>query len=392
MSIYRLESSSTSSIDLNCDEISINTVTSEGQFAMKFLKLNLGREGRQSFITNWYMATKNTTSPSTSYLYLSNVTITNWDGTTTGSNDWAIYFYGQTVLGFNFRLAGGANSKIVMDQDATVQLSGGISWEKYKLNITNGAFFASGARLGEVTQTGGDIIFKDPSTKLYLAGPYSAPSGKASITFIDALLPGTNAPIEVDDDITVTFAKVNVQFIKTSPVFNQPYRLMSGFTKIDYKTIVPNVWWNGGSLDNYVSKIDRVDNSFVLNFYEKCIKCNGRGYCLHNDTCVCDQYYQVVDNCSIKGCYQNCSARGVCAKPGTDQCQCDLGFVGQYCQLPSSSCAGLLSDTDCSTVPGCTWSGNTCQPNSSNSIFGSVFGSTYIVGLLIAVIIGTFSI
>ncbi|GAM21628.1 hypothetical protein SAMD00019534_048030 [Acytostelium subglobosum LB1] len=234
------------------------------------------------------------------------------------------------------------------------------------------------------------IIFQNQTSILNINGQYTADLG-AIIVYNDPS-PGTTALMNVSGDISLTNSQININFVKTLPVANQQFNLINGFGKFDYKNVATNGSWSMDNTNVDTYKVARMADNIVLTFNQTCAKyqyCYGHGTCNTNGACQCDDYYQVVANCSIQGCYHNCNNNGFCVEPGTNICQCNNGFVGSACQFPSSECTNFTTQLDCTTANGCTWSNNECHPpkhNSSNTIFGLINKSNYIIGLMLAII------
>ncbi|GAM19756.1 hypothetical protein SAMD00019534_029310 [Acytostelium subglobosum LB1] len=108
------------------------------------------------------------------------------------------------------------------------------------------------------------------------------------------------------------------------------------------------------------------DNKLCLGDLNNCTS-GLHGTC-KNGICECDPVYQTVANCSVLGCYMNCSNRGECNFDSVSSnytCKCPADFVGAYCQesAPAPQCNTIGSRSDCISRTYCGWcaSSKTCQ-------------------------------
>ena len=73
--------------------------------------------------------------------------------------------------------------------------------------------------------------------------------------------------------------------------------------------------------------------------------CNGKGYCISQNQCQCENSYWTGSDCSTPVCIPVeggaiCSGRGVCIAP--DTCKCNSGYFGSRCE--TYYCFGILPD------------------------------------------------
>ncbi|GAM26448.1 hypothetical protein SAMD00019534_096230 [Acytostelium subglobosum LB1] len=273
---------------------------------------------------------------------ISNVTVTAGSLSAPSSMFDMVYAFGGVFSGNN------NNIKYMLIQDGgvvndtyslfdNVDINGG---QLISYNTTfnkNGVFHPTSQTtvLGSVIHTNGFIKFDsmvtDSINSLIVKSNYTTYSA-ATLIYTDALEANGMAPFRVDGPVTFLNSILIVKFQSTSPVYKDPFNLISIGGQITYQPSSAQVTWNQDTtnIDKYT--VSRTNNQIVLTFDHTCTKylnCYGHGMCVYG-ICQCEDYYQSAANCSVMGCLKNCSNVGLCITPGTQICQCPNGYVGAY--------------------------------------------------------------